>query len=257
VRAGEGRTALVTGASSGIGAATVRELARQGFDTIAAARRVERCEALAAEVGGIAVALDVTDEASVEALAAAHPAVDVIVHCAGGAIGMNPALQTTPEAWLRMYDVHVVGVLRVTKRLLPALRTSGDAHVVVVSSAGALDVYPGGGGYTASKHGTHALVRTLRLELLGEPIRITEIAPGLVETEFGLVAFDGDESRAAELTSGYVPLQPDDVGRAIGYAVTQPAHVNVELLAINPRAQATVNALAREASAASETRPAA
>jgi len=243
-------TAFVTGASSGIGMATVRELAAHGFETVAGARRLDRCSALAAEVGGRAVELDVTDEASVERAASEIAVADVLVHCAGMAIGMDAALDSDEEAWRRMFDVNVVGVLRVTKRLLPALRAAEAPHVVVVSSQGALDVYPGGGGYTASKHGVHALVRTLRLELLGERVRITEIAPGLVETEFGLVCFDGDRDRAADLTAGFAPLQPADVARAIGYAVTQPPHVNVELLAINPRAQATVNALAREEAAA-------
>src|SRR5918994_5512770 len=182
-------TALVTGASSGIGAATVRALAREGFDTVAAARRLERCEELAAEVGGRALRLDVSDPGSVAALPDALPEVAVVVHSAGGALGLAPIAEADEEKWRAMYESNVMGVMRVTKALLSALERSGDGRVVVIGSVAGVEVYPGGGGYTAAKHAAHAVSQTLRLEQLGKPIRVTEVAPGLVETEFSLVRF--------------------------------------------------------------------
>ncbi|MDX6584136.1 MAG: hypothetical protein QOI10_3320 [Solirubrobacterales bacterium] len=196
---GEGRkrVALVTGASSGIGEAAVRALAEAGFETVAAARRVGRCEALAAEVGGRAMVLDVTDAHSVDRLAAGLPAVDVIVHSAGGALGLEPVAKADEERWREMFESNVLGVVRVTKALLPALRQGIDPIIVIVGSIAGEEVYEGGGGYTAAKHGAHAIARTLRLELHREGIRVTLVAPGMVETEFALVRFDGDAERAA------------------------------------------------------------
>ena len=218
------RVALVTGASSGIGAATVRALAAAGFETVAAARRVERCEELAAEVGGRALRLDVTDEASVAALAAELDRVDVVVHSAGGALGLDPVEGADVEQWRRMYDSNVLGVLRVHRALLPAMRADGNGHVVVLGSIAGYEVYPGGAGYTGVKHAVNALCRTLRLELVGEPIRITEVAPGMVETEFSLVRFEGDEEAAAKVYEGMEPLRAEDVAECIRWAVAQPAH---------------------------------
>ncbi|WP_432546068.1 SDR family NAD(P)-dependent oxidoreductase [Kineococcus sp. SYSU DK004] len=231
------RTALVTGASSGIGAATVRALAAAGFRTVAAARRVERCEELAAEVGGRAVQLDVTDPASVAALAQAVPEVDVVVHSAGGAFGTDRVEDGDPEGWQRMYDVNVVGVLRVHQALLPAMRRGGNGHVVVLGSIAGFEVYPGGGGYTAVKHGVNALCRTLRLELLGEPVRVTEVAPGMVETEFSLVRL-GSEEAAAKVYEGLTPLSAEDVADIVAFAVTRPPHVDVDKVVVRPVAQA-------------------
>jgi NADP-dependent 3-hydroxy acid dehydrogenase YdfG len=241
------RTALVTGASSGIGAATVRALAAAGLHTVAAARRVERCEELAAEVGGDAARLDVTDPSSVAALADAFQDVDVVVHSAGGALGLEPVAEADEEKWRAMYETNVLGVERVTKSFMPALERGGDGHVVVIGSVAGVEVYPGGGGYTAAKHAVNAITRTLRLELLGKPIRVTEVAPGLVETEFSLVRFEGDAERAADVYRGIEPLTGEDVAEVIAFAVTRPSNVNLDYVAVKPRAQATATVSHREA----------
>ena len=233
------RVALVTGASSGIGAATVRALAAAAVETISAARRVERCEALAAEVGGRALRLDVADPASVAALAEAVPDVDVIVHSAGGAVGLEPVADADEAAWRQMYEANVAGVVRVTKALLPALRRGTDPQIVILGSVAGVEAYEGGGGYTAAKHAVHALAQTLRLELLDDTIRVTEIAPGLVETEFALVRFRGDAQRAADVYRGLEPLRAEDVAELIAFCVTRPAHVDIDYASIMPTAQAT------------------
>lgn len=238
--------ALVTGASSGIGAASVRALAHEGFGTVAAARRVERCRDLASEVGGEAVELDVTDPSSVAALAAAVPRVDVVVHCAGGALGFEPVAEADEDKWRRMWETNVLGVERVTKALLPALERGEGGHIVVLGSIAGVEVYPGGGGYTAAKHAVNALCRTLRLELLGRPVRVTEIAPGLVETEFSMVRFGGDRERADSVYDGLVPLSAEDVAETVAFVVTRPAHVNVDYLAVMPLAQATARDIHRD-----------
>ncbi len=234
-----GRVVLVTGASSGIGAATVRALAAAGFATVAAARRLERCEALAAEVGGRALRLDVADPESVASLAAELDAVDVIVHSAGGALGLDRVADADEERWREMWESNVAGVTRVTKALLPLLRAGREPQIVIVGSVAGVEVYAGGGGYTAAKHAAHALARTLRLELLADEIRVTEVAPGMVETEFSLVRFDGDAERAAGVYDGIEPLRAEDVAEAIAFCVTRPAHVDVDYLAIKPARQAT------------------
>jgi NADP-dependent 3-hydroxy acid dehydrogenase YdfG len=242
------QTAVVTGASSGIGAATVRALAAAGFRTVAAARRADRCRELAAEVGGEAIALDVTDPGSVDALAASLDRVDVVVHSAGGALGLEPVAEADEEAWRTMYETNVLGVERVTKALLPALERDGGGHIVVIGSVAGVEVYPGGGGYTAAKHAANAVVRTLRLELLGRPIRVTEVAPGMVETEFSLVRFGGDEERAAEVYRGIEPLTAEDVAEVVVFAVTRPPNVNLDYVAVKPLAQATAMINRRESS---------
>jgi NADP-dependent 3-hydroxy acid dehydrogenase YdfG len=240
------RTALITGASSGIGAATVRALAAEGFEVVAAARRVERCQELVNEVGGRALPLDVDDPESVAQLAASVSGATVLVHSAGGALGLDPVSEADPDQWDQMYETNVLSVVRVTKALLPAIERSGDGHIVVLGSVAGLEVYPGGGGYTAAKHAVNALTRTLRLELLGKPIRVTEVAPGLVETEFSLVRFGGDEKRSREVYEGLTPLRAEDVAEAIAFAVTRPSHVNIDYLAIKPRDQVTATIVHRE-----------
>jgi NADP-dependent 3-hydroxy acid dehydrogenase YdfG len=236
---GNGRTALVTGASSGIGAATVRSLAGAGFEVVAAARRVERCEELAREVGGRALRLDVADPDSVAELAESVPEVSVVVNNAGGALGLEQVAEADEENWRQMYETNVMGVMRVTKALLPGLERSGDGHVVVVGSVAGVEVYPGGAGYTAAKHAANAVTRTLRLELLGRQIRVSEVAPGMVETEFSLVRFEGDRDRADKVYEGTNPLTAEDVADAIAYVVTRPPHVDVDYLSIKPTDQAT------------------
>jgi NADP-dependent 3-hydroxy acid dehydrogenase YdfG len=233
------RIALVTGASSGIGEATVRALAAEGFEPVAAARRVERCERLAAEVGGRALRLDVADADAVARLAEQLPEVDVVVHSAGGALGLAPIARADEGQWREMWESNVGGVMRVTKALLPALRAGSDPQIVIVGSVAGVEVYEGGGGYNAAKYAAHALAQLLRLELLEDGIRVTEVAPGMVKTEFSLVRFEGDAQRAADVYRGLEPLQAADVAAAIAFCVTRPAHVDVDYLGIKPTAQAT------------------
>jgi NADP-dependent 3-hydroxy acid dehydrogenase YdfG len=235
----KGKVAVVTGASSGIGAAAARSLADAGFEVVAAARRVERCEELAAEIGGKALRLDVTDPDSVAELAGAVPDAAVLVNNAGGALGLEPVAEGDEEKWRQMYETNVMGVMRVTKALLPALERSGEGHIVVIGSVAGVEVYPGGGGYTAAKHAANAVTRTLRLELLGKPIRVSEIAPGLAETEFSVVRFGGDQAKADKVYEGTTPLTAEDVADAIVYVVTRPPHVDVDYVSIKPTEQAT------------------
>ncbi|HEX7107246.1 MAG TPA: SDR family NAD(P)-dependent oxidoreductase [Acidothermaceae bacterium] len=232
--------AVVTGASSGIGAATARRLAAEGYRVICAARRRPRLDQLAAEIDGEAITLDVTSADSVAALAAAAPRCALLVNDAGGALGMDPIASADPDEWQTMYDVNVLGVLRVTQALLPALIASEAGHVIVVGSTAGRIVYEGGAGYTAAKHAVAALVETLRLELCGQPVRVTEIAPGMVRTEeFSLVRFHGDAQRATKVYEGVeAPLTADDVADCIAWCATRPAHVNVDLLVVKPLAQA-------------------
>jgi NADP-dependent 3-hydroxy acid dehydrogenase YdfG len=233
------RTALITGASSGIGEASVRSLAAAGFDVVAAARRLDRCEAVAREVGGRALRLDVTDPDSVAELADELPEVSVVINNAGGALGLEPIAEADEEKWRLMYESNVMGVMRVTKALLPALERSGNGHIVVIGSVAGVEVYPGGGGYTAAKHAANAVTRTLRLELLGKPIRVSEVAPGMVNTDFSLVRFEGDQAKADKVYEGTDPLTAEDVADAIAYVVTRPSHVDIDYLSVKPTDQAT------------------
>jgi NADP-dependent 3-hydroxy acid dehydrogenase YdfG len=242
---GQGKTALVTGASSGIGAATVRSLAAAGFEVVGAARRLERVEEVAKEVGGRALRLDVTDADSVAELAEALPDLSVLINNAGGALGLEPVSEADEENWREMYEANVMGVMRVTKALLPALERSGDGHIVVIGSVAGVEVYPGGGGYTAAKHAARAITKTLRLELLGKPIRVSEVAPGMVETEFSLVRFGGDQAKAEKVYEGTTPLTSEDVADAIAYVVTRPPHVDIDYVSIKPTDQATARDLHR------------
>ncbi len=232
--------AVVTGASSGIGAATARALAADGPHVVCAARREDRITELAREIGGRAVACDVTSDDSVAALAAGLDRVDVLVNNAGGALGADPIEGASVADWERMYRVNVLGLLRVTQALLPALRAAGNALVVTLGSTAGRIAYEGGGGYTAAKHGAQVFSETLRLELNGEPIRVTEIAPGMVQTEeFSVVRFGGDRERADAVYAGVDhPLVAADVAEAIRWVVSLPPHVNVDELVIRPVAQA-------------------
>ncbi|MEU5782584.1 SDR family oxidoreductase [Micromonospora lupini] len=241
--------AIVTGASSGIGAATARRLAAEGFHVLAAARRADRLAELVAEIttaGGQATAVtcDVTSDESVaglaEAAARAPGPVTLLVNNAGGARGLDPVESGSVADWQWMYDVNVLGTLRVTQALLPALEASGSGTVVVVSSTAGLTVYEGGGGYTAAKHAQTAIAGTLRLELCGRPLRVIEIDPGMVKTdEFGLVRFEGDAERAAAVYAGVPgPLVAEDVADCIAWCATRPEHVNIDRLVVRPRAQA-------------------
>jgi NADP-dependent 3-hydroxy acid dehydrogenase YdfG len=245
--AAQPRTAVVTGASSGIGAATARALAAEGFRVVCAARRTDRIEDLAAEIGGVALTCDVTDQESVDALAAAVPVCHVLVNNAGGAIGTDRVDAADLESWAWMYDVNVLGLVRVTKALLPSLRASGDALVVNVGSTAGRWAYEGGAGYTAAKHGVKVVTETLRLELNGEPVRISEVAPGMVRTdEFSLVRFGGDQAKADAVYAGVdQPLVAEDVADAISWIATRPSHVDIDELVIKPRAQAAAHKVHR------------
>lgn len=233
-------TAVVTGASSGIGAATARRLAAEGFSVVAAARRRDRLDALCAEIGARPVTLDVTSAESVAGLAAEAPEATVLVNNAGMALGMDPVADADPDEWRQMYEVNVIGALRMSQALLPALVASGRGHIVVMGSTAGRVVYEGGGGYAAAKHAEAALAETLRLELNGQPVRVTEIAPGMVATdEFSLTRFRGDAARAAKVYEGVdAPLTAEDIADCVAWCVTRPAHVDVDLLVVRPLAQA-------------------
>jgi NADP-dependent 3-hydroxy acid dehydrogenase YdfG len=240
--------AVVTGASSGIGAATVRRLAGEGFEVVAAARRIDRLEVLAGETGCHPIPLDVTDEESVAAFAEQVPVCRVLVNNAGGAVGLGPVAEADTEEWRRMYDVNVLGTMRVTRALLPRVVASGDGVIVNVTSTAARWVYEGGAGYTAAKHAEQAVTETLRLELCGQPVRVTELAPGMVRTEeFSLVRFHGDQAKADAVYAG-IPgvLTADDIADAVSWVVTRPAHVNIDVLVVKPRAQAAGHRIHRE-----------
>jgi NADP-dependent 3-hydroxy acid dehydrogenase YdfG len=247
------RIAVVTGASSGIGAATARQLAAAGYRVVLTARRKDRIEELAAELtaaghSATAYPLDVTDRAAVDEFATAFPTLGVLVNHAGGALGADPVATGDPEDWRRMYETNVLGTLHMTQAMLPALTASGDGTVVVVSSTAGHGTYEGGAGYVAAKHGEHVLAETLRLEIVGTPVRVIEVAPGMVRTdEFALTRFAGDETKAAKVYEGVAePLTADDVAETITWAVTRPSHVNIDLLVVRPRAQASNTKVHRE-----------
>ena len=243
------RVAVVTGASSGIGEATAKVLAAQGFHVVAVARRADRIEALAAEIDGTAIVADVTDDAAVAALRRLDRLgrVDVLVNNAGGAKGLEPVAEADLEHWRWMWETNVLGTLRVTRALLPKLIDSGNGLIVTVTSIAAFETYDGGSGYTAAKHAQGALHRTLRGELLGKPVRLTEIAPGAVETEFSLVRFDGDEQRADSVYTGITPLVAQDVAEVIGFVASRPSHVDLDQIVIRPRDQAPHGRFNRQA----------
>jgi NADP-dependent 3-hydroxy acid dehydrogenase YdfG len=244
---GTGRTAVVTGASSGIGAATAVRLAAEGFDVVLGARRVDRLEEVAARTGGRALPLDVTDPDSVAAFAAALDRVDVLVNNAGGAFDAAPVAEADLDSWQRSFDVNVLGSVRVTKALLPALRASGAGDVVFVGSTAGMVSYEGGASYTAAKHGVHTLAETLRLEIVAEPVRVVEIAPGMVRTEEFSVNRTGSREKADAVYRGVrEPLVAEDIADCIAWAVTRPHHVNVDLLVVRPRAQAAQHKVHRE-----------
>lgn len=246
--------AVVTGASSGIGAATARRLAREGFHVVAAARRTDRLATLVEEIGANATAVgcDVTSDDSVTALATTVGAlggpVTLLVNNAGGARGVDPVATGSVNDWQWMYDVNVLGTLRVTKALLPALEASGRGTIVTVGSTAAFTPYEGGGGYVAAKHAETALVGTLRLELAGRPVRVVEIDPGMVRTdEFAVNRFGGDQDKADAVYAGVrEPLVADDIADCIAWTATRPQHVNVDRLVVRPIAQAAQHKVHRE-----------
>ncbi|AII09094.1 SDR family NAD(P)-dependent oxidoreductase [Rhodococcus sp. NM-2] len=233
------RIAVVTGASSGIGEATARTLAAQGFHVVIGARRLDRLEKIAEDIGGTALELDVTDQDSVDAFSAVLPRVDVLVNNAGGAKGLATVAEADLDDWRWMWETNVLGTLRITKALLPKLIESGDGLVVTITSLAALEAYDNGSGYTTAKHAEGVLHRTLRGELLGKPVRLTEIAPGAVETEFSLVRFEGDQERADKVYEGITPLVAADVADVVGFVASRPSHVNIDQIVVKPRDQAS------------------
>ncbi|OMC28570.1 SDR family oxidoreductase [Mycobacterium sp. GA-1841] len=231
------RVAVVTGASAGIGAATAKSLAALGFHVVCVARRADRVQAVAQEIGGTAIVADVTDQTAVDALAAQLERVDVLVNNAGGARGLEPVADADIDHWQWMWEANVLGTLRVTRALLPKLIDSGDGLIVTVTSIAAVEIYDNGAGYTAAKHAQGVLHRTLRSELLGKPVRLTEVAPGMVQTDFSLNRFDGDEQRADKVYQGVTPLVAEDIAEVIGFVASRPAHVDLDLIVVRPRDQ--------------------
>jgi NADP-dependent 3-hydroxy acid dehydrogenase YdfG len=233
-------TAVITGASSGIGEAAAHRLAAAGFDVVLGARRLDRLEKVAESISPSARALelDVTDAASVDRFCAQIDACRLLVNNAGGALGLEPVAEADEDNWRWMYDANVLGVMRMTKALLPKLVGSGDGHVITIGSIAGIEPYPGGAGYNAAKFGTRAVMDVLRMELLGQPVRVSEIDPGMVETEFSIVRFGGDEERAAKVYEGVTPLTADDIAECVAWVATRPSHVDIDQLVVRPRDQA-------------------
>jgi len=240
------KVAVVTGASAGIGAATASALHHAGFDLVLGARRADRLDSVATPLDAQAMTLDVSDEASTKRFVASCPdSVDLLVNNAGAALGLDRVEDLREDLWRTMWETNVLGVARLTRALLPALRQSGNAHIINIGSIAGFETYAGGGGYTASKHAARAVTKTLRLELLGEPIRVTEINPGLVETEFSIVRFAGDRKRAEAVYDGMTPLLGEDVAECVVWAATRPPHVNIDEIVVRPRDQATATLVNR------------
>jgi NADP-dependent 3-hydroxy acid dehydrogenase YdfG len=241
--------AVITGASSGIGAATAVALGRSGFQIVVGARRVDRLKRVAGEEG-VAIALDVTDQTSIDAfvrqVSAKFGRIDVLVNNAGGALGLGPIEKAVDDEWIGMWKVNVLGLMWMTRACLPLLRNAKHGHVINIGSVAGFETYKGGAGYTAAKHAVRAITRTLRLELNGEPIRVTEIDPGLVETEFSLVRFHGDRKAAKTVYEGLKPLTAEDIAECVIFAVTRPPHVDIDEIVVRPVAQATTWMVARK-----------
>ena len=243
--------AVITGASSGIGAATAKLLADNGYHVIAAARRKDRLQTLASSHSNIeAFELDVTDQSSVDSLAnhLGSKPVAVLINCAGGAFDASSVADSDPEIWKKTYDVNVVGSVRMVKAITPLMQAHGRGHIVIISSTAGHRAYENGGSYVAAKFAETSLVETLRLELNGLPIRVTEIAPGMVKTdEFAKVRFSGDTERAAKVYEGVTrPLTAEDVAESIRWSVMLPDHFNVDSMTIRPIAQAAAHKVYRQ-----------
>ena len=237
--------AVVTGASAGIGEAIATRLAGERFRLLLGARREARIRELAARLGAEARVLDVADESSVAAFCAGLERVEVLVNNAGGARGLDPLAAARSDQWRWMWEVNVLGLMQMTRALLPALEASGRGHIVNVSSTAGIEVYEGGSGYASAKHAVHAISKTLRLELAGRPIRVTEVSPGMVKTDFSLNRFGGDAGRAAAVYAGVTPLTAADIADVIAFAVTRPAHVNLDEIVVRPVQQASAYKVAR------------
>jgi NADP-dependent 3-hydroxy acid dehydrogenase YdfG len=241
--------AVVTGASSGIGEATARRLAAAGFQVVLGARRMDRLEAIAAELPGArALHLDVADQASVDEFCRDLPDCRVLVNNAGGAVGLEPVAQADEEHWRQMWETNVMGTMRMTRSLLPKLIASDDGLIINIGSVAAFERYPGGAGYNAAKAAQQAVTDVLRMELLGQPVRVSEIDPGMVETEFSLVRFGGDAQRAGAVYAGVVPLTAGDIAECVAFVATRPSHVDIDQMIVRPRDQARVHLVNRRPS---------
>ena len=240
------RVAVVTGASSGIGAATAKALHDAGFELVLGARRLDRVREVGDPLGARCMELDVTDAASVERFCAEIPVAHVLINNAGGALGLDSIAQSKDDDWERMYDTNVLGLMRMTRALLPKLEAGGNGHVVNVGSIAGWESYPGGAGYNAVKFAVRAITQVMRLEWVGKPIRVTEVSPGMVETEFSVVRFKGDSERASKVYAGLQPLVAEDVADCIQWAVTRPPHVNIDEIIVKPTAQASATVAARK-----------
>ena len=237
--------AVITGASSGIGAACAHALAGAGFDVHLGARRLDKLQKVAADCGGASHYLDVTDPASVADFAARIEHCDLLVNNAGGALGADSVAEAKEADWLWMYDTNVLGTLRVTQALLPKLLASGDGQVINIGSIAAREPYQGGAGYNAAKHAVAAITRVLRIEMLGKPIRVCEIDPGMVETDFSLVRFGGDKEKADAVYRGVTPLRPEDIADTVSWVATRPSHVNVDQILMLARGQTSAQVVYR------------
>lgn len=240
--------AVVTGASSGIGRASAVRLASDGYDVVLAARRADKLESIAQECDGRAVACDVTDSDDVAALAQAAGAdVSLLVNNAGGAFGLEPVADAALDKWRAMYETNVIGTVAVTKALLPALRAGEGGTIITVTSIAADGAYEKGAGYCGVKAAERYASDALRLELNGEPIRICDIAPGLVKSEgFSLVRFDGDQAKADAVYEGVAePLLEEDIAECVSWVANLPRHVNIDRLTVKPVAQAAPTKLHR------------
>ena len=245
------RVAIITGASSGIGAATAIALAKEGFRVIAVARRADRLAELAKQSNLIeSFICDITQQSDVDRLAAhcKQLAVEILVNCAGGAFDAATILDGDPDIWEKTYEINVIATLRVTKAITPIMQSLGKGHIVIVSSTAGHRAYENGGSYVAAKFAETSMAHTLRLELNGQPIRITEIAPGMVKTdEFAVNRYDGDREKAAKVYEGVdKPLTAEDVAESIRWSVTRPEHFNVDSMVIRPIAQAANHKVARK-----------
>lgn len=243
---GNRRIAIVTGASSGIGEAIAGALAASGFKVVVGARRIDRLKAVAERIGADYHLLDVTDPASIQAFSDAVPEASILINNAGGALGLDRVESADDDDWTTMFETNVLGLMRMTRAFVSRLVSSGNGHIVTIGSIASFEVYPGGAGYTAAKHGARAITETLRLELLSKPVRVTEIDPGMVDTEFSLVRFDGNKERADQVYAGMTPLSAADIADAVLWAVTRPEHVNVDNIVIRPRDQATATMVHRQ-----------
>lgn len=241
--------AVVTGASSGIGAATARALAAQGYEVICAARREDRLRAVAEEIGGHVQVCDVTDDASVAALAeAVGPRLELLVNNAGGALGLAPVAEADLDNWQKMYEMNVLGAARVTRALTPALLEGADGRgqVVFVTSVAADGGYEGGAGYCGVKAAERSMAQSMRLEMYDKPLRVVEIVPGMVKTDFSLVRFEGDQERADAVYQGVEGvLTAEDIATCIGFVAGLPAHVNIDRMVVRPRVQPAQHKLYR------------